>query len=168
MLGNIRTYITYTIIVVSIFSQAAYAGCLTEKQVRADQIKFVQASLTAAAMHCRGNRRDQILKIYNHFISHYRSDLMGSLRDLSLFYKSETANDSSAALDRHIKLQTNYVLIVGGGIPEFCDDLLAKTANLTAKKEVDSTDWLTGLPIGYEPIIEACNSQPFPQLASRQ
>ena len=168
MLGNIRTYITYTIFAVSIFSQAAYAGCLSEKQVRADQIKFVQASLTAAAMSCRGNSRDQILKIYNFYISRYRTDLMGSLMDLRLYYQSETANGFSEALDRHIILQTNYALAAGGEIPEFCNDLLVKTANLIATPEIESTDWLTVLPIGYAPIIKACTGQPFPQLASSQ
>lgn len=168
MLGKIRTYIVFSSLAVTMSFQAAFAGCLTEKQVRADQIKFVQASLTAAAMSCRGNHRDQILKVYNFFISRYRSDLMGSLMDLSLYYQGEISDGYSDALDRHIVDQTNYVLMAGGEIPEFCDDLLLKTANLTATPEIDSTDWLMVLPIRYEPLIKACHSQPIQQLASNQ
>lgn len=168
MSGKVRTYAILTLLAISIFSQTAYAGCLTERQVRADQIKFVQASLTAAAMRCRGNRRDQILKVYNFFISRYRSDLMGSLQDLSLYYKSETANGYSDALDQHIIDQTNYVLMAGGENPEFCGELIMKATNLTATPEIDSTDWLMVLPIRYEPLIEACHSQSLPQLVSNQ
>ena len=168
MLGNVKTYTVLTLLAISASFQAAHAGCLTDKQVRADQIKFVQASLTAAAMSCKGNRRDQILKVYNFFISRYRSDLMGSLLDLSLYYESETANGYSEALDRHIVDQTNYVLMAGGEIPEFCDELIMKTTNLTATPEIDSTDWLMVLPIRYEPLIEACQSQSLPQLVSNQ
>ena len=168
MLGKIKTSSIHTVLAVTMVSQVAYAGCLTEKQVRADQIKFVQASLTAAAMSCRGNSRDQILKVYNFFISKYRSELMGSLLDLSLYYQSEIADGYSDALDRHIVDQTNYVLMVGGEIPEFCDELILKTTNLTATPEVTSSDWLRVLPIRYEPVIEACHSQSLPQLVSNQ
>ncbi len=168
MLGKIRTYIVFSLLTVTMSFQAAHAGCLTEKQVRADQIKFVQASLTAAAMSCRGNRRDQILKVYNFFISRYRSDLMGSLMDLSLYYQGEISDGYIDALDRHIVDQTNYVRMAGGQIPEFCDNLILKTANLTTTPEIDSTDWLMVLPIRYEPLIKACSSHSIQQLASNQ
>jgi hypothetical protein len=166
MSGKICRYIVLILLMITTASQAAYAGCLTEKQVRADQVRFVQASLTAAAMQCRGNNRDQILKIYNYFISHYRTDLMDGLINLRLYYQDEMNNEHSHALDRHITLQINYVLSVGQGLPEFCNEILANTTSLVSEPTIDSREWLSGLPIGYEPIVKACPSQPFPQLAS--
>ena len=168
MSGKIRTYCLSIVLVISVSSQAAYAGCLTEQQVRADQIKFVQASLTAAAMTCQGNRRDEILKIYNLFIGRYRSEILGSLTDLALYYRSETSANYRDALDQHIIRQTNSALVGGREMPDFCQTLLMKTADLAATPQVDSLQWVDEMPIHYEPVIKACKSQEFPQLASSE
>lgn len=166
--GKIRTYVVLTLLAIFTTSQAAQAGCLSGQQVRADQIKFVQANLTAAALYCRGNRRDQILKIYNHFISRYRNELQLSLADLAHYYQSEMVSNYGSALDAHITLQTNYILAVSSDVPAFCDEILTNTAELVAMPDVDSVAWLNEMPIGYEPVIKACQAPLFRKIASSE
>lgn len=148
---SIRTFMAATMLI-SVGANAASAAdaCMQSREVKADQIRFVETQMRVATLQCRGGSHRDIISLYNDFVRSKRPYFIESEGPLRQFLK----RSKKGGLDGYVVSIANRVSLGSTSVAQFCDR--AQMALQMAMKMPDPAGLITLMPVRYKQPERSC------------
>jgi len=126
--------------------------CMQDREIKADQIRFVETQMRVATLQCRGGANREIISLYNDFVRSKRPYFIDAERPLREFLK----RSKKGGLDRYVVGVANKVSLGSSSVAQFCDR--AQMALQMAVKMPDPAGLLTLMPVKYRQPERSCTT----------
>jgi len=130
---------------------SAAAPCMQNREIKADQIRFVETQLRVATLQCRGGSHREIISLYNDFVRSKRPYFIESEGPLRQFLK----RSKKGGLDGYVVSVANKVSLGSTSVAQFCDR--AQMALQMAMKMPDPAGLISLMPVRYQQPERSCS-----------
>lgn len=146
-----RTLLAATMLVtVSVNTVTAADVCMQNREIKADQIRFVETQMRVATLQCRGGAHRDIIGLYNDFVRSKRPYFIGAEGPLREFLK----RSKKGGLERYVVAVANKVSLGSSLVAQFCDR--AQMALQMAVKMPDPSGLVSLMPVRYKQPGRSC------------
>lgn len=151
-MAKIRTLLAATMLV-TLGSNAVSAAdaCMQNREIKADQIRFVETQMRVATLQCRGGAHRDIISLYNDFVRSKRPYFIDAEGPLREFLK----RSNKGGLDGYVVSIANKVSLSSSSVAQFCDR--AQMALQMAVKMPDPAGLVTLMPVRYKQPERSCS-----------
>ena len=149
---NIKTFMAATMLM-SVGANAASVAdaCMQTREIKADQIRFVETQMRVATLQCRGGSHRDIISLYNDFVRSKRPYFIESEGPLRQFLK----RSKKGGLEGYVVSIANKVSLGSTSVAQFCDR--AQMALQMAMKMPDPVGLITLMPVRYRQPERSCS-----------
>ncbi len=150
-MAKVRTLLAATMLVaVSANAVSAADACMQNREIKADQIRFVETQMRIATLQCRGGAHRDIISLYNDFVRSKRPYFIEAEGPLREFLK----RSKKGGLDGYVVAVANRVSLGSSSVAQFCDR--AQMALQMAVKMPDPSGLVTLMPVRYRQPERSC------------
>lgn len=146
-----KTITTAAALAVLSVSANAADVCMQAREVKADQVRFVETQLRVATLQCRGGGHRDIVGLYNDFVRAKRPYFIEAESPLRGFLK----RTSKGQLDGYVTSIANKVSLQASQTTQFCDR--ARMALQMSVKMPDPSGLVSLMPVRYEQPVRSCS-----------
>ncbi len=150
---TIRTLLAATMLA-SMSANAVMAtdACMENREIKADQIRFVETQMRVATLQCRGGAHRVIISLYNDFVRSKRPYFIEAEGPLRAFLKRL----KKGGLEGYVVGLANKVSLGSSSVTQFCDR--AQMALQMAVKMPDPSGLVTLMPVKYRQPVRSCTT----------
>lgn len=123
---------------------------MQNREIKADQIRFVETQLRVATLQCRGGAHRDIISLYNDFVRSKRPYFIESEGPLRQFLR----RSKKGGLDGYVVSVANKVSLGSTSVSQFCER--AQMALQLAMKMPDPAGLITLMPVRYKQPERSC------------
>lgn len=131
-------------------SVSAADTCMQVREIKADQIRFVETQMRVATLQCRGGAHRDIISLYNDFVRSKRPYFIEAEGPLRRYLK----RSKRGGLDGYVVSVANKVSLGSSSVAQFCDR--AQMALQMAVKMPDPAGLITLMPVRYRQPERSC------------
>lgn len=133
-------------------SVQADENCMQIKEVKADQVRFVETQMRVAALQCRGGGHRDMIGMYNDFVRSKRPYFIEAEAPLRAYLRRSERGE----LEGYVADVASKVSMGASNVAQFCDR--ARMALGMAFKMPDPSGLLNLLPIQYRQPEQSCKA----------
>jgi len=150
---TVRTLLAATMLA-SMSANAVVAAevCMQDREIKADQIRFVETQMRVATLQCRGGAHRDLISLYNDFVRSKRPYFIEAEGPLRAFLK----RSDKGGLDGYVVAVANKVSLGSTSAAQFCDR--AQMALQMAVKMPDPAGLVTLMPVRYRQPERSCTT----------
>ncbi len=127
-------------------------ACMQDREVKADQIRFIETQMRVATLQCRGGTHREIISLYNDFVRSKRPYFIEAEGPLREFLK----RSDKGGLDSYVVGVANKVSLGSTSVAQFCDR--SQMALQMAVKMPDPAGLVTLMPVKYRQPERSCTT----------
>jgi hypothetical protein len=127
--------------------------CIKERELEADQVRYIETQLRVAALQCKNYRHADIPLLYNDFILENRPYLVRTQKPL----KEYLARAGTPSVETYIVSVANRVSMESIKVNQFCNR--AKLAAALSSKTANPLTLLSLMPVTYRRPAAYCDEK---------
>lgn len=150
---SMKTLVAATMLMsVGAHTVSAADACMQVREIKADQIRFVETQMRIATLQCRGGAHRDIISLYNDFVRSKRPYFIEAEGPLRRFLK----RFKKGGLDGYVVSVANKVSLGSTSVAQFCDR--SQMALQMAVKMPDPSGLVTLMPVRYRQPERSCSA----------